>query len=259
MEDLVSELSRSEVCPKCDFHWKEGFTECPRCGIVVAKYRPEPPEAGFKAPTEDSQLSFPLILLLTPRFRNPLILAGQTLLLLLMSLLTLSFLLSGIDDQGTGISLLHMVNLPFHEAGHIIFSPFGRLITSLGGTLGQLLVPIVCAGVFLRKNRDPFAAAVASWWFGENLIDIAPYINDARAGALPLTGGNTGQSAPYGFHDWEYLLTESGLLHLDAQIAWSSYLLGMAVAATSLIWASFLIWTGFRLFVSSRSHYAAYL
>jgi hypothetical protein len=50
-------------------------------------------------------------------------------------------------------SFWHLVNLPFHEAGHIIFRPFGRLMTSLGGSMMQVLVPLVCMAVFLVKTR----------------------------------------------------------------------------------------------------------
>ena len=45
----------------------------------------------------------------------------------------------------------------FHEAGHILFSPFGRFMTVLGGSLTQVLVPLLCAGAFLWQTRDPFA------------------------------------------------------------------------------------------------------
>ncbi len=43
-------------------------------------------------------------------------------------------------------SILHMVNLPFHEAGHLLFAPFGDFMMSLGGSLLQVIVPLVCAG-----------------------------------------------------------------------------------------------------------------
>ncbi len=100
---------------------------------------------------------------------------------------------AGIDSNAAGESLLHLVNLPFHEAGHVIFRPFGRFMTSLGGTLGQLLIPLVCLAILLLKSRDPFGAAVCLWWFGENFLDIAPYLNDARAGVLPLLGAIPGK------------------------------------------------------------------
>jgi hypothetical protein len=144
-------------------------------------------------------------------------------------------------SNGAGQSFLHLVNLPFHEAGHLIFRPFGDVMTSLGGTLGQLLMPLICAGTLLLKTRDPFGAAVACWWFGQNFLDIAPYVNDARAGDLPLLGGNFGHSSPYGFHDWEYLLTESGLLHLDHHIAWLSHGLGAAIMLLALAWGAILL------------------
>ena len=48
-------------------------------------------------------------------------------------------------------------------------------MTALGGTLGQLLVPLICMLTLLLKARDPFGAAVCFWWFGENFLDIASY------------------------------------------------------------------------------------
>ena len=48
-------------------------------------------------------------------------------------------------DSTLANSFLHLPNLVFHEAGHILFLPFGRFMTVLGGSLLQILVPIVCA------------------------------------------------------------------------------------------------------------------
>ena len=88
---------------------------------------------------------------------------------------------------------MHLPDLIFHEAGHILFSPLGRFMTVLGGSLTQLLVPLVCAGAFLWQTRDAFGAAIAVWWAGQNLIDLAPYINDARDLQLVLLGGQDGR------------------------------------------------------------------
>ena len=125
--------------------------------------------------------------------------------------------------------------------GCLIFRPFGAFITSLGGTLGQLIMPSICLGVLLIKTRDPFGASVALWWVGENFLDIAPYINDARAGQLPLLGGNFGHSSPYGFHDWEYLLTESGLLSYDPILAKAAFVSGSVIMLLSLLWGGLLL------------------
>jgi len=102
---------------------------------------------------------------------------------------------------------MHLVNLPFHEGGHVVFSFFGsRLLTSLGGSLMQLIIPLTCAAVLLFRTRDPFGAALAVWWLGESFVDLAPYIADARALSLTLLGGGTGATTPYGFHYWNFIL-----------------------------------------------------
>jgi hypothetical protein len=153
---------------------------------------------------------------------------------------------SSIASNAAGESLLHLVNLPFHEAGHMLFRPFGQFVSSLGGSLGQLLVPLICGATLLVKTRDPFGAAVCGWWFGENFLDLAPYINDARAGVLPLLGGNTGHSSPYGFHDWEYLLTETGLLRYDTTLAKLAHVGGSLLMSAALVWAGCLLYRQFK-------------
>ena len=47
-----------------------------------------------------------------------------------------------LDAEAIMGSFLHLVNLPFHEAGHILFSPFGAFMTSLGGSLLPALYPV---------------------------------------------------------------------------------------------------------------------
>ena len=85
--------------------------------------------------------------------------------------------------------ILSRVNLVFHEAGHVVFLPLGRFMTILGGSLLQVLVPLICTLAFLTRHLDTFAASVTLWWTGQSLIELAPYINDARAQELMLLGG----------------------------------------------------------------------
>jgi hypothetical protein len=187
------------------------------------------------------------LLLPTPKESGWMSLGGRALLYLLLFVWGWRLMLSSLDSNAAGEDPLHLVNLPFHEAGHIIFRPFGQFITSLGGTLGQLLIPLVCFVALLIRTRDPFGASVALWWFGENFLDIAPYIADARAGQLPLVGGNFGHSAPYGFHDWEYLLSETGLLSLDRTIAGLSHFMGSGIMSLALFWGGVLLYRQYRI------------
>jgi hypothetical protein len=143
--------------------------------------------------------------------------AGRIALLLLLAYWTWLFLAYPMREDVIGASVLHLPDLIFHEAGHFLFSPFGTFMMTLGGSLTQVLVPIVCGVAFLTTSRDVFGAAVMGWWTGENLLDVAIYINDARALQLTLLGGGTG--AEVEGHDWERLLTMTNALHRDHQIA----------------------------------------
>jgi hypothetical protein len=167
-------------------------------------------------------------------------LAGRGLLLLLLVPWTLSFLRHGLSSEALMGSFLHLVHLPFHEAGHVLFSPFGRFLMVLGGSLTQLLVPLVCGGVFLLRQGDPFAAAVCAWWTGQSLMDLAPYVADARALELPLLGGRTG--AEVEGHDWEYLLQATGLLNHDLALGRGAFAAGAVLMLLALAWAAAVAW-----------------
>lgn len=159
---------------------------------------------------------------------------------------SVSFFTSTMMQLGEGSSFLHRPNLVFHEAGHVIFGFAGnRVLTALGGSLMQVLVPLGIMVAFLAKNRDAFAGAVFLWWAGQNLVDVAPYINDARMLQLPLLGGGTGREIEG--HDWEFILTRVGWLDLDVRIARGVLLAGRAVMAAAWAWgAAVLAWDAWR-------------
>jgi hypothetical protein len=151
---------------------------------------------------------------------------------------TWQFARLGLNEAAAMGSVLHLPNLVFHEAGHIIFGFFGRFLTVLGGSLFQVVFPLVFAVAFLRQH-NPFAAAVCTWWAGQNLIDVAPYVADARALQLVLLGGQTG--AEVEGHDWEYLLTEMRWLHLDRTIGLWTHRVGLVVMVASIVWGAAVI------------------
>lgn len=149
------------------------------------------------------------------------------------------FIMTPLETSYTGESFLHLINLPFHEAGHLIFSPFGRFMMILGGSLGQVLMPMICLGTFLIKTRDPFGASVALWWTAESLMDVAPYINDARDMELILLGGVTGKETDG--HDWNNLLLMTGLLNWDHRLAHLVYNIGILLMLASFAWGGVLL------------------
>jgi len=131
-------------------------------------------------------------------------------------------------------NLIHFPNLGFHEAGHLIFSPFGEFVYVIGGSLGQLLMPLVIIIAFLFFKKEAFGSSVALWWFGQNMLDIAPYINDARLLELQLLGGGTGKEILG--HDWEYLLSKLGWLRYDYFIANIFYQSGRCIMILAITW-----------------------
>jgi hypothetical protein len=77
-------------------------------------------------------------------------------------------------------------------------------------------------------------------------MDIAPYINDARNQELMLLGGVTGKEADYGYHDWEFLLNEIGLLRFDHALAHVAHVLGIVLMLLSFVWAGYVLLRQFR-------------
>lgn len=162
---------------------------------------------------------------------------GRALLLILLVVWTARFVTARSPDVITG-SFLHRVDLVFHEAGHVLFSPFGQFMTVFGGSLFQVLVPIICA-VALYRSADRFGAVVSTWWAGQNLVDLAPYIGDARALQLPLLGGHTG--AEVEGHDWEAILQTLGWLQHDQTIATAAQAFGSITMVACVVLAGALL------------------
>ena len=175
---------------------------------------------------------------------NPAYFAGRILLFVVLVLWSLKFITTPLETNYTGESVLHLINLPFHEAGHLLFMPFGRFMTILGGSLGQILMPLICLGTFVLKTRDSFGGSVALWWTAENFMDVAPYINDARAMDLMLLGGFTGKEVDA--HDWNNLLGLLGWLQHDHVLAQLSYGLGITLMLLALGWGALVLRQQYR-------------
>jgi hypothetical protein len=259
------------TCPKCghirhpDDHAPAG--QCPACGLIFEKWlkqrfrptepHPKPSAAAQVAAATAGWRERLLPLLLEPGTpANPLVFYAHAALFLVLLVWGWNFILMDyyrvVDGQRFDLaypaiyqSFLHNVNLAFHEAGHVLFQPFGRFMAILGGSLMQVLMPLIVTLVFLLKERNPFAASVGLWWVGQNLLDVAPYINDARAGQIPLIGGGSGRDRP-GFHDWTNLLGDLGLLHRDHGIAALVDGLGVLVMLLAMAWGGLLLWREYQ-------------
>lgn len=133
---------------------------------------------------------------------------------------------------------MDIVDLPIHETGHILFRPFGQFIMVAGGSLFQIIVPLVFVGYF-RWNEKPYSAAFVLFWVGQSILNVWVYAADAVVMQIVLISGYTGSEGS--FHDWNYLLTETGLLGYTAKLAKAIRIVGtitiLAASALSIYYS----------------------
>ncbi len=134
------------------------------------------------------------------------------------------------------IPILDHANLAFHEAGHLFFGVLGYTMGLYGGTLGQLVFPVVAAVSFFRKGAI-MPAALALLWFFQNFLNIARYAADARAQQLPLVGG--------GEHDWFTILYRWNALNADASVASALTLIAWGGMVCTVCWV-------FRVYLNTK-------
>jgi hypothetical protein len=244
-------------CPKCRAQRLDQAEECVKCGIVFAKYRLDAVTAR-RSPYQSSRRKSEWLmtakqwLMESDTTTDSMTFYGRAAVLTAMIWWGWKFIIAPLETNYTGESFLHLINLPFHEAGHVIFMPFGRFMTILGGSLGQILMPMICLGTFIVKTRDPFGASVTLWWTAESMMDIASYINDARTRDLLLLGGVTGKETDG--HDWNNILTMLDLLEWDHRLAHLTYDVGILLMLGSFVWGGWLLFLHYhRLSTPSRS------
>lgn len=240
-----------QTCPKCGHEQPASHSrdadQCAGCGLIFSKWLKNlvtEQDLRLAAVSPGLAASWRVAIRDLLFCRRPTIAKPEFLLYVVIFIAFfiwgLSFISMDFRSNEIGQSWLHNVDLIFHEAGHVIFSPFGRTSMILGGSLFQVLVPLVIVFAFLIANRDGFGAAISLWWCGQSLMDVAPYIADARALRLPLLGGGTGADSP-GMHDWANLLRPRGWLEYDIQIAAWVDTMGSGLILLGLTWAGYML------------------
>lgn len=115
---------------------------------------------------------------------------------------------------------LDNINLIIHEAGHVVFLPFGMFLHILGGSLFQVLAPIVFV-IYFYRLKDYFSASLLLFWVGQNLLNVSVYASDAIDMNLPLLGGDSVM------HDWNTLLQMINALKYTSVIGGAIYFAGI--------------------------------
>ncbi len=130
--------------------------------------------------------------------------------------------------------LIDNLNLGIHEAGHLIFSPFGMFAGILGGSLFQILFPCFFFIYFFMRKELP-GIAFSVFWISDNIINVSVYMRDAIPMQLPLVGGDEV------IHDWNWLFSSLNLLNSSEAIASSFYYIGVVGVVGSIVFLLLLI------------------
>ena len=104
---------------------------------------------------------------------------------------------------------------------------FGKTIGILGGSLNQILAPVIWYFVAKREGSSLFN--VALFFTGVSIVDVSIYVKDAELLLLPLIGGLS-----KAHHDWRNLLGGWGIIEWSFTIGEIMFWSGMLLAAVGL-------------------------
>jgi hypothetical protein len=123
------------------------------------------------------------------------------------------------------IWVIDMIDLFIHEAGHLIFSIFGRFIGFLGGSLFQVIIPVATVIVFGRSSLK--SAPFTLYWTGQSTINVSIYIGDAPFQRLQLISRGV-------IHDWRWILNHTGMIGYAGDIASIVNITGLFLCYTGI-------------------------
>jgi hypothetical protein len=123
--------------------------------------------------------------------------------------------------RGARVPLLGLVDLGFHELGHLLTYPFPDVMTAMMGSVTQVAVPLGVALYFLFLRKDRLAGGLCLAWAATSPQDASVYIADAPTQSLPLLGE--------GIHGWAFVLGRWHAIDRPAPIGTGVKAFGLAM------------------------------
>ena len=158
------------------------------------------------------------------------------------------------DNKGLVGLIVWVLTIGFHELGHFICSPFGEFIMFAGGSIWQVLIWLLFAGGMVLFYRRISGALICWAVAGFSLINLARYIDDARARKLSLLFGLDSTH-----HDWWWLLSHSNLLPYDHVFAFITVIVGTLFMLAAIALGIVSAWLFPRIVMSQKKRFAGNL
>ena len=159
-----------------------------------------------------------------------------------------------LDDKGLVGLMVWVLTIGFHEMGHLICNPFGEFIMFTGGSIWQVLTWLLFAGGMALFYRRISGALICWAVAGFSLINLARYIDDARARKMPLLFGLDSSH-----HDWWWLLSHTNLLAYDHVFAFITVIVGVLFMLSAAALGISSAWLFPRVAINQKKRFAGSL
>lgn len=135
-------------------------------------------------------------------------------------------------------SIMGWFNYWIHEAGHLVFLPFGEFLEAASGTLLECLIPIIFMIAFYRQ-KDFFGISFCFGWLATCFFYASWYMAEA-------------QQTDDWRHDWFNMLSTMGILQYNRTMAFFVKIFGVVLMLISILSGFWLLWQMFRSRESTR-------
>ncbi len=133
------------------------------------------------------------------------------------------------------VPVLGLVDLGFHELGHLLTYWLPDLVTASMGSITQVAVPAGLAVYFAKWREEVPSATLMVAWAGSSARNVAVYIGDAPTERLQLIGGD---------HDWAFIFHRLDAMTMAPRVADLVGFLGSMTIAVAFLWAASVAATG---------------
>jgi hypothetical protein len=148
--------------------------------------------------------------------------------LILLALQESLHLFDAIEIISMPNTLLSFLFIWVHEAGHVYFNWGWDVLHAFGGTLNEIIFPLLPAYYcYIKKYK--FLCSLFIFWLGHNFFGIGVYMADSRARKEIMFGDGSE------IHDWEFLLNKFNIINYDVTLGNTVWAIGWIFVALSII------------------------